>query len=456
MKPRGTIVTLLCCLTAFGLAQQTHVDPAVTLKDTGLNELGAYRILDELCNKVGNRISGSANADKAVEWGVSMMNRLGFENVRTLPCMVPHWVRGPKEEVILTTSSGDQIPVTACALGMSPGTPAEGVEAEVIEVHSLDEVTKLGDKAKGKIIFYNRPFDPTYVTTFQSYGAAGDQRFRGPATAAKVGAVGALVRSMTHDLDDVPHTGTTTFEDKDPKIPAAALSLIAANKLHRELAMGPVKARITLSCELLPDVPSASVIGEIRGSEKPNEVLVMGGHLDSWDKGQGAHDDGAGVAGSLEALRLIKSVGIRPKRTIRVVLFMNEENGGRGGASYYEYAKTSGENAISAIESDSGGFAPRGFSFSLPQRVINSHSNWRKALALVDIDHLTSGGGGGADVGHLEPLKTVLIGLEPESQRYFDYHHSTKDTIDKVNARELELGAIGMAMLSWLISEEGI
>ncbi len=423
---------------------------AKQIGDKGLVELGAYSMLIELCTSVGNRIAGSENAAKAVQWGQATMQRLGFQYVHLVPCMVPHWVRGPVEQCEII----DGASLTCCALGTSAGTSAEGVTGEVIEVTSIKEAQALGERARGKIIFFSRPFDFRLVSTFAQYGTGADQRFAGPGTVAKLGAIACLVRSMTPDKDDVPHTGTTRFDGAP--IPAAALSYMAADKLHLALQRGPVKVHLTLSCKTLPDEPSASVVGELTGTEKPHEVIVMGGHLDSWDKGQGAHDDGAGVAQSLEALRLLKELGWRPKRTIRVVLFMNEEISGTGAEAYAAWAKTAPEKAYAGLESDSGGFAPREFSCSLNARRAKRLDRWLPGLSYFEADRFRAGGGGGADVGPLGNLGAVLFGLEPESQRYFDYHHSDKDTIDKVNPRELELGACSMALLVWLISEEGI
>jgi len=440
---------LVCSLAA---AQTKPLDAANAFRSKGLLELKAFDMLRELSEGIGPRLNGSPGAEKAVDWGEATMRRLGFQNVRRHPCMVPHWVRGSVERCGLV----DGRSLTCCALGNSPATPKGGVTAEVIEVHSLGEVERLGDRAKGKIVFYNRPFNQGHVSPGAAYGEAGDQRFSGPAVAAKVGAVAVLVRSMTAAYDDVPHTGTTNFGN-GPRIPAAALSLVAADRLSLALKDAPYgQVRLELACEILPDAPSFNVIGEIVGSEKPNEVIVMGGHLDSWDKGRGAHDDGAGIVHALEALRIIHDLGWKPKRTIRVVLWMNEENSGTGGAAYLAYAKQAKEKHIAAIESDSGGFAPRGFGTSLTGRRAARLNRWLPALGIVEADKITPGGEGGADIDELGEVGAVRFGLEVELQRYFDYHHSDKDTLDKVHPRELELGAIGMALLAWLISENGL
>ena len=416
----------------------------------GLTELGAFEMLTELCTKIGGRLSGSSEAARAVVWTEGVMREMGLQNVRQIPCMVPHWVRGTRERASIVVSRDRRHSLSICALGGSVGTPAGGIEAEVVEVHSLEEAENLGGRGRGKIVFFNRGFDPAIPGG--AYGGAVDQRTSGASAAVKSGAVAVLVRSMTLATDDEPHTGAMRYSD-DEKIPAAALGIQSANRLSIALQNGPVRVHLELSCQTLPDVASASVAGEIRGWEKPGEVIVMGGHLDSWDLGQGAHDDGSGVVHALEALRLLKELGLRPRRTIRVVAFMNEENGLRGGTSYAEMAASADEIHYAAIESDAGGFMPRGFSVS--ESHVARVSKWQPLLQVFGIERFTAGGGG-ADIGPLEPLGTILFGLRPDMQRYFDYHHSRNDTIDKVHPRELEMGAMAMAVLAWLISEEGL
>jgi carboxypeptidase Q len=429
-------------------------DPTATadaIRRKGLTELGAHRMLTELTTKIGGRLSGSPEAAKAVIWAGDTMKGMGFQNVHEVPCMVPHWVRGKGEGARMKAGFRDA-KLAICALGGSVATPSGGIDAEVIEVHSLEEAGKLGASAKGKIVFYNRPFDATLPATFGAYGGAVDQRVAGATVAGNQGAVAVLVRSMTLADDDVPHTGALRYGN-GPQIPAAAMGIRSANMLSDALRKGPVKVHLTLNCKTLPDEPSANVVGEIVGSEKPNEVIVMGGHLDSWDLGKGAHDDGAGVTQALEALRLIKELGLKPKRTIRVVAFMNEENGTRGAAAYAEMAKKSTEKAYAAIESDSGGFMPRGFGVS--KEKIEKVRPWEDLFRPFGIERFREGGGD-ADISPLASLGTTLFALEPENQRYFDYHHSVKDTIDKVNPRELEFGAMSMALLAWMISENGV
>lgn len=422
----------------------------------GLEKCTAYEMLHELCTTIGPRLSGSPNADKAVAWAKKKMETLGFDRVWLEPVMVPHWVRGPIEEAsIISPSSKKNIPLKICALGGSIATPPKGITAEVVEVKSFEELRSLGEKAKGKIIFFNRPMERGLFSTGQAYGRAVNQRSQGAIEAAKVGGVAALVRSMTTRLDDVPHTGAMNYVDTIPKVPSAAISTIGANRLSDLLKKeGRVTMYLKLTCETLPDKESANVIGEIVGTEKPNEVIVVGGHFDSWDKGQGAHDDGAGCMQAVEALRLIQELGLKPKRSIRAVLFMNEENGVRGGQAYAAKERP-GEIHIAATESDAGGFTPRGFGVTTDSVRFGKIAQWAPLFELMDAARITRGGGG-TDIDPLRRKGVPVIGLRPDVHRYFDYHHSDSDTIDKVNERELELGAIAMAMLSYVLAEEGL
>lgn len=463
---------LLCCAFLFSATllsqtQDTVAKPyqadAKRIISAGLASGQAYAMLTDLTTNVGNRLSGSPQAAHAVEWAKVTMERLGFDRVRTESVMVPHWVRGPVEEasVIGDPKLGD-VQLTICALGGSIATPPDGITAEVVEVKTFDELKALGDKAKGKIIFFNRPMDRTKISTGEAYGGAVGQRGQGAVEAAKAGGVAALVRTMSTRIDDVPHTGAMNYNDQVGKVPTAAVSTLDANWLDSLLsARSSVTVRLKLSCETLPDVESANVIGEIRGSEKPDEVVVIGGHLDSWDKGAGAHDDGAGCIHAIEALRLLKELGLRPKRTIRAVMFMNEENGTRGGKAYAAKVRE-GERPIAAIESDAGGFTPRGFGVSADSAttarnpaIFQNVARWAYLFEPIDADRIKPGGGG-ADIGELAKQGAATIGLRVDNHRYFDYHHSTSDTIDKVNERELELGAAAVAILSYVLAQEGL
>ncbi|RMD95110.1 MAG: peptidase M28 family protein [Calditrichaeota bacterium] len=459
MRFRFRLICWSLLLSAVIYAQNSkpYTDIAQKIIRTALQQRNAYTMLHRLTKEVGPRLSGSPHAAAAVEWARQTMEQLGLQNIQLQKVMVPHWVRGNVEEAsIINSSIVGTVPLTVCALGGSVGTPELGVVGEVIEVHNFDEVQSLGETARGKIIFYNRPLDPTLMNTFQAYGGAVEQRTRGAIEAAKVGAVAVLVRSMTTRLDDVPHTGAMRYAKDVAKIPAAAISTEDANFLSQLLKREKnVQVRLTLSCKTLPEVPSANVIGEIPGSEKPDEVILLGAHLDSWDKGEGAHDDGAGCVQVLEALRLIKELDLHPKRTIRVVLFMNEENGLRGAQKYAEMVKQNGPKHIVAIESDRGGFAPRGFSIRAKGKDFERLARWSYLFESMDASKFTPGFGG-ADISRLAPTGTINIGLMVDSHRYFDYHHSDNDTFDKVNERELELGAAAMAILSYVLAMEGI
>lgn len=431
-----------------------YLEAASQITKKGLTDPQAYPMLTELTG-IGSRLSGSPQAARAVEWGKNIMLKYGFDSVHLEPVMVPHWTRGKNERAVMIVG-GKKIPLAVCALGGSVATPKKGITAKVVEVQSLDEVKALGKNAEGKIVFYNRPMDPSKVMTFEAYGGAVDQRGQGAIEAAKAGAVAALVRSMTLALDNEPHTGAMRYVDSIPKIPSAALSTLGANWLSALLKSGKkVRVQLVLNCETLPDVESANVVGEIVGSEKPNEVVVIGGHIDSWDKGQGAHDDGAGSVQSIEALRLLKELGLKPKRTIRCVLFMNEENGLRGGKAYAVTKHSPDEKHIAAIESDAGGFAPLGFGVSADSAAFEKFRSLSGVLEIIGADRIRRGGGG-ADISPFAGTGVPLLGLIVENQRYFDYHHSNKDTIDKVNPRELELGAIALAIFSYAIAQEGI
>ncbi|MEZ0327612.1 MAG: M20/M25/M40 family metallo-hydrolase [Fimbriimonas sp.] len=419
------------------------------LLSTGLTDLAAYEMLYDLTTNVGHRLNGSAQGARGVAWAERQMRAIGLQNVRQIPCMVPHWVRGNIANASI--AGGDRLEI--CALGGSVGTPRRGLEAEVVEVKSLKEAEELGPRAKGKIVFFNRPFDKSLTSTFAQYGGAVDQRGGGAIAAAKSGAIAVLVRSMTAANDDVPHTGAMRYADGVTKIPAAALGIQSAERLSRALKKGSTKVRLEMNCEKLPDVPSASVAGDIVGSENANEVIVLGGHLDSWDLGRGAHDDGAGVTQAMEAARLMIKLGMKPKRTIRIIAFQDEEFSGRGSAAYAEQASKSSEKQYAACESDAGGFMPR--SFGVAKEKLERARTWEPLLQPFGIERFTQGGGG-ADIAPLAPLGAILFGLQPDGQRYFDYHHSRSDTIDKVNPRELEFGACAMAALAWLISEEGL
>ncbi len=428
---------------------------AQRLFTTALSSNKSIETLTELTTTVGHRLSGSPQAARAVEWSKKKMEEFGLANVHLEPVFVPRWVRGSAEEAFVVASGKRKAaPLRITALGGSIGTMGEGITAEVVEVKSFEELRVFGDHVKGKIVFFNRAMDRGYLQTFEAYGRAVNQRGQGAVQAARYGAVAALVRSMTTRLDDFPHTGAMSYADSVTKIPAAAVSTNDAEKLSAMLKSEKnLRVRLKLSSETLPDIESANVVGDIVGSEHPEEVIVLGGHLDSWDKGQGAHDDGAGCVQALEALRLLKELGLTPKRTIRAVMFMNEENGLRGGIAYAAKDRPN-ERHIAAIESDAGGLMPRGFGFG-DSLTLKKLQPYAQAFRFIGADRFTPGGGG-ADISELMRKRVPGIGLSVDSHRYFDYHHSDNDTIENVNERELALGSACMAILAYIIAQQGL
>ena len=429
--------------------------------DEALEGGHAYKNLEYLCKKIGPRLSGSAGAQKSVEWTKKLMEDYGFDTVYLQEVMVPHWERGAKETAYILDGK-DKILVAVAALGSSVATPSGGITAGVIEVKSFDELKRLGGSAvKGKIVFFNRPFNPKPIEAFAAYSGAVDQRSQGAIEAAKLGAVAVIVRSMTHALDNHPHTGGMRYADNITKIPAAAISTNDAELLSKKLKdtkAGSVQFYLKQNCRTLPDALSYNVIGELRGSSHAEEIISIGGHLDSWDLAEGAHDDGTGVMQSVEVLRIFKEMNYKPKRTIRAVMFMNEENGLQGGLKYAELAKANNEKHIAAIESDAGGFTPRGFSVDASnEALVRMNRDWLPLLKPYLIEDIKAGGGG-ADIGPLRSAvpEVALIGYRPDSQRYFDIHHASNDVFENVNRRELELGAAGMAALTYLIDQKGL
>ncbi|WP_445736732.1 M20/M25/M40 family metallo-hydrolase [Mariniflexile sp.] len=451
--------TILCCfiITASTYSQ---TDEAILKKlyQTSLTNGKSYDWLNHLSNQIGSRLSGSLGAERAVAYTKEELEKLGLDKVWLQPVMVPKWVRGATEYAYIETTPGKTNTVNICALGGSVATPSLGIKAHIIEVKTFEELASLGqENIAGKIVFYNRPMQADLIYTHEAYGGAVNQRYNGAVEASKYGAIGVIVRSMNLRLDDLPHTGSMTYDNLpiEKRIPAAAISTNDAEVLSTMLQLDKnIKLYFKQNCKQLADVQSYNVIGEITGSQFPNEYMVVGGHLDSWDLGDGSHDDGAGVVQSMDVLRLFKEAGIKPKHSIRVVLFMNEENGLRGGKKYAEEAKQKNENHLFALESDSGGFTPRGFSFDCNDANFNQVLSWQPLFKPYLI-HYFEKGKSGADIDPLKTDKIVLAGLRPDSQRYFDYHHASNDTFDAINKRELELGAATMASLVYLFDKYG-
>ena len=450
---------LIMLFSFFSIFSQNDEQMIKKIFDSSLSNSKSYELLDYLSNEIGGRLSGSLNAKRAVEWGRDELKNIGFDKVWLQEVMVPKWVRGPKEFALIETQPGTTFNVDVCALGGSVATPSVGIKANVIEVHDFEELKELGkDNIDGKIIFFNRPMQPNLINTFQAYGEAVNQRTSGAAEAVKYGAIGVIIRSMSLRLDDYPHTGTMSYGSLPPskRIPAAAISTNAAEKLSNLLKINPnLKFLLRQQCKQFKDVMSHNVIAEIKGSVYPDEIILVGGHLDSWDIGDGSHDDGAGIVQSMDVVNILKNIGYKPKRTIRVVLFMNEENGLRGAKKYFEVSKRNNLNHIFALESDAGGFSPRGFSFTSNTENFSVIKNWKYLFDPYLIQSFEIGGSG-ADISLLKTNNNVLAGLRPDSQRYFDYHHAASDTFDAINKRELELGTFAMTSLIYLFDKYGI
>ena len=448
-------VFLFYCLA--GIAQTEDSLMIKRIADEVLINGKAYENLRFLCKKIGPRLSGSLQAQKAVEATAKMLKDAGADTVYLQPCMVPHWVRGQKEKGIINVAGMPAYDLHLCALGNSEGTGVQGITAGVVEVKSFKELEQLGAAViKGKIVFFNFALNPTYIKTFIAYGESGIARRAGPSKAAALGAVGVMIRSLASNEDDFPHTGATVYNDSFPKIPAVAISTNDAEWLSKQLKSKILlTASFTNTSTMLADVVSYNVVGEIRGSEFPKEIITVGGHLDSWDLAEGAQDDGAGVTQSMEVLRAIKALGIQPKRTIRTVLFMNEENGGRGGKKYLELAQKNKETHLFALESDEGGFSPRGFNLQMNDAQRNKILQWKNLFAAYGLYDFVIGGSG-SDINPLEKIGTALAGLSPDSQRYFDVHHASTDVFENVSKRELNLGALNMAALIYLVDKYGL
>lgn len=441
------------CISKILLPQSEAEANIQMLFKKSLTEGKSYEWLEHLSNKIGGRLSGSLNSKRAIEWSKNELESLGLDKVYLQPVMVPKWIRGTFEYANIETSPGNTINVPVCALGGSISTPLGGLRANVVEVKTFDELSEKKKNIEGKIVFFNRPMRLDLVDTFEAYSEAVNQRLQGAEIAARHGAVGVIIRSLNLKLDDQPHTGTMSYGTLplSKRIPAASISTNGAELLSSMLSLNKnLKFYLKQNCKNLPDVKSYNVIGEIKGSKHPDEIMLVGAHLDSWDLGDGAHDDGAGVVQSMEVPRLLKKINYKPKRTLRIVLFINEENGQRGAVKYSEQSKINKENHVFAIESDAGGFTPRGFSIDSNKEKFQIIENWSNYFKPYFI-HYFEKGESGADISYLKNKNNVLVGFKPDSQRYFEYHHSENDVFSSINKRELELGAASMASLIYLV-----
>ncbi len=462
------IVCLVMALLTFSFISYAQHEDSLMIRriaDEILMNSKAYDNLHYLTKQIGPRLAGSAGMVKAEQWGLKTMETSGADKAWLQECMVPNWVRGGRDEAGITsfipTAEGigktkAEKKLDVVALGNSIGTGSKGIVDNVVLINSFDELEAKKDQVNGKIVFYNYKFNPTYVSTFWAYRDAGKYRSQGPGRAAKYGALAVIVRSMSLSTDNNPHTGATIYDSAYAKIPAVAIGLKDADILSDMVQKGKVSVYIRTHGKFLPDTIGHNVIGELKGTQFPDEIITIGGHLDSWDNCEGAHDDGAGCVQTMEVLRAFKATGYKPKRTIRFVLFANEENGLRGGNKYAEEAKAKGENHIFALESDAGGFTPRGFGFNVSDEQFKKVLSWRELIAPYGAGDLVKGGGG-ADIGPLSrTLGTPVAGLNPDSQRYFDVHHARSDVFEAVNKRELELGTVNMAALIYLVDKYGL
>ena len=450
---------LLSFLPILALAQEeqaTSTDAAAikSFYSTALIENQGYQWLKEL-TEMGPRLTGSKQADEAVQYFKAIADSLGFET-SLQEVKVPQWIRGDQEVAYYKTQQGEKVELNPCALGGSIGTAKKGLTAPLFEIKSFDQLDTLTDELQGKIAFYNIAMDPGFINTFSAYSSTAKMRYVGAMEASKKGAVGVVIRSLSATINDLPHTGSMTYRGAEAKIPAIAISTLDAEKLSKDLKVNSdIQFFMKMNCEERDSVISHNLVAEIKGSEKPEEVIVIGGHIDSWDLGTGAHDDGAGCMHSLDAVWLLKELDLLPKRTLRVVFFMNEEFGLNGAKVYAQRSKEEGIDHVIAMESDAGGFTPRGISMVAPDSIITRIRKLRDYLEPYGV-HEFSETGAGADISQLKSDDLVMIGLRPDSHRYFEVHHSSQDVLAQVNARELELGSATLAALIYLLDKYDI
>jgi hypothetical protein len=446
-----TIIAFIIVLLPFGVYGQ---DPGKILKcvfDEALSDRTAYNNLEYLCKKTKGRLDGSTAAAKAVEFAFQALKIAGADSVWLQKVPVPSWERG-YEKCRVTSAVNGNHDLSIAALGLSVSTSEKGIVSKIIEVFNFEELKDLGrKKIGGKIVFFNRPADNKLINSFSGYGGAVNQRTQGASEASKYGALAVIVRSATQSLDDFPHTGVTHYEENVTKIPAVAVSTNDAELLGRWLKTdSSLTVHLVSTCKNNPDTWSYNVIGEIQGSAMPHEYITVGGHLDSWDITEGAHDDAGGCVQAIEMIRIYKKLDIKPKRSVRAVMFMNEEMSGTGGRTYAEEAKKNKETHYAAIESDRGVMSPRGFGFDadgVRLEKLQSLAQYFVPYNIRDFDR----GGGGSDISPLKEVGTLQIGYMPDTQRYFSYHHSANDTFEQVNIRELQTGSAAIASLVYRI-----
>lgn len=454
---KSFLLIFLFLLTSCSFSQNNDSVVIQSIYSDALNSYDSYNNLRYLSKNIGGRICGSKQAALAVDWVKSILENYGFENVRLMELMVRNWQRGEKEIAKLYLNNGTSEDLTVCAIGTSIGTGESGLKGKIIEVNDMGELQNLDkENIKGKIVFYNKIANNKFFNTFEMYGDAVGPRVLAAIEAAQYGAIAVIVRSVTLSNDDFPHTGIMRYVDSVKKIPAFSISTNGADKLSKILRVEPdCEIYLKSTCEELPENISYNVIGEIKGKINPGKIIVVSGHLDSWDNGEGAHDDGAGIMHAIEVLRIFKSLNIVPNNTIRFVAFMDEEVAQRGGRKYAEIVEKTGEKHIIAIESDVGGSTPMGFSIYGNDTVISKINSFKNIFHNYGVNYFEKGYSG-VDISFLHKLGIPGIGLIVDSQRYFDYHHSPNDTFEKVNRRELQLGSAAIASLVYLIDKYGL
>ena len=446
------ILTFLILILSSAVLQSQKPEKVLTsIFNEALTDTTAWSHLRYLCKNTKGRLSGSPASLKAIKYTRQALKDAGADTVWLQKVIVPHWVRGFEECRIFSSGLGEY-DLSVSTLGLSAGTDSKGIKAEVIEVHDFDELKALGrNTIEGKIVFFNRPADNTLINTFAGYGGAVNQRLSGATEASSFGAVAVIVRSATQALDDFPHTGTTHYPEDVVGIPAVAVSTTDAELLSVWLKKDPsLTVRLVTTCKTLPDTTSFNVIGEIHGYLKPDEFITVGGHLDSWDITEGAHDDAGGCVQAIEMLRIYRKLEIKPKRSVRAVMFMNEEISTTGGKAYAEEAVKKGEKHYAALESDRGVMSPRGFAFDASGLRFDNLKSLAKYFVPFNIRDFDTGGGG-SDIAPLKSMGALQIGYIPDIHRYFWYHHSANDTFEQVNIRELQMGSASIASLIYLI-----
>ncbi|AYN02348.1 M20/M25/M40 family metallo-hydrolase [Chryseobacterium sp. 3008163] len=450
MKKLVATIILLLSLNLFSQSKEDSIQ-FNRISTEILNKGKAYNELRDLTKNIGHRLSGSEAYEKSVQWAAQKLRDAGADKVWLQEVMIPVWERG-NESLHIKTNSGKWTKLKMLSLGNSEGTKGKDVSGEIIMVKSFAEYEKLpAEKVKDKIVFFNYPFSQSYIETFKGYSDASAYRSTAAMLTAQKGGKFAIVRSLSSAFDDVPHTGAMRYKDDVAKIPAVAIGNTTADELENLLKSQKITAKLNSNCGMKGEKLSHSVIGELTG-KKDKSVIVVGGHLDSWDVGEGAHDDGAGIVQSIEVLRTFKNLGIKNNHTIRVVCFANEENGVKGGIQYGKTAKETGEKHLFALESDAGGFSPRGVALDMDDNKRNEIKSW-SPLFLPYGAYDFEGRYSGTDIYPLKDMGVPTAELVPDSQRYFDIHHTEEDTFEKVNRRELLLGATVMTQMIYMIDK---